>query len=197
MGKRKTHEEFVEEMKVINPDIEIIGEYITNRTPIKCICKKDGHEWSPIPTHLLKGGGCPVCANKVVVPGINDIPTTAPWMVKYFQGGYDEAKLYTCQSNKKIYPICPDCGRIKNKPATINNIYRCHSIWCVCGDSLSYPNKFAYAFLEQLQVSSLMHEYNPDWLKPYRYDNYFEYKGKKYILEMDGGLGHGNIKIRC
>ena len=59
---RKTHSEFVEEMKVINRNIEILGEYINSRIRIKCRCRIDGYEWSPLPNNLLKGSGCPKCA---------------------------------------------------------------------------------------------------------------------------------------
>lgn len=34
---------------------------------------------------LKQGCGCPCCASKIVVPGINDIATTVPWMIQYFQ----------------------------------------------------------------------------------------------------------------
>ena len=44
---------------------------------------------------ILNGKRCACCSNSVVVEGINDIPTTAPWMVDYFPGGYEEAKRYT------------------------------------------------------------------------------------------------------
>ena len=42
----------------------------------------------------------------------------------------------------------------------------------------------------------IMREYSRDWCgsgtrKAYSYDNYFEVNNKKYIVEMDGGLGHG------
>ena len=63
MAKKKTHEDFISEMYIINPNIEIVGEYINIDTKIKCRCKKDGHEWYPRPNDLLhKGGGCPKCA---------------------------------------------------------------------------------------------------------------------------------------
>ena len=55
-----------------------------------------------------------------------------------------------------------------------------------CSDGISYPNKFSRALLEQLPVENIDYEWSPDWIKPYRYDNYFEYNGIKYILEMDG-----------
>lgn len=109
------------------------------------------------------------------------------WLI-FFQGGYEEAIQYTSQSNKKIMPICPDCGRIKDKLTSISNIYYNRSIGCVCGDGLSYPNKFSYAFLEQLPIDVWVNEYTPKWANGRRYDNYFEYKGNKYILEMDGSF---------
>lgn len=94
---------------------------------------------------------------------------------------------------KKIYPICPDCKRVKDKSVEVKSIYTTKSIGCICSDNISYPNKFSYAFLDQLPVLNWQPEYNPDWLKPYRYDNYFEYQGQKYIFEMDGGFHDVNV----
>lgn len=136
---------------------------------------------------LLRGSNCACCCTptRAVVEGINDIPTTAPWMVKYFQGGYEEAKMYTKSSNQKIYPICPDCGKVKNKEIKISDIYNEHSIFCSCGDGMSYPNKFMFNILDQLNVD-FINEYTPDWIKPKRYDFYFKLNNKEYIVEMDG-----------
>ena len=61
MSKRKTHEEFVEEMKNVNPNIEIIGTYIKAKEKILCRCKIDGNEWYAFPGNLLKGQGCQKC----------------------------------------------------------------------------------------------------------------------------------------
>lgn len=105
-----------------------------------------------IENSLLKNVGCACCAGQIVVEGINDIPTTAPWMVKYFQGGYNEAKLYTKNSGKKIKPLCPDCGRISNKEIIISNINKRHSINCICNDKKSYPEKFLYNVFQQLNL---------------------------------------------
>jgi hypothetical protein len=73
-------------------------------------------------------------------------------MIKYFQGGYDEAKLYTVGSHKEFYPICPDCNRVKNKPMMIKTLYRTNSIGCICSDKLSYPEKFIFELLKQLDI---------------------------------------------
>ena len=150
-------------------------------------CNKCVHEGWITEYSLLKGNNCSCCCDspQVVIEGINDIPTTAPWMIKYFQGGYDEAKLYNKSSNKKIYSICPDCGRIKNKEISIYSIHKNHSIGCTCSDGQSYPSKFMISLLQQLNIS-FETEYNPYWIKPKRYDFYFELNNKEYIIEMDG-----------
>lgn len=186
----------------IKRDLTIIKKELRNdknkckRKWYKYICEKCNWNQGWIEEYALnKGNGCSCCAGKTVVQGINDIVTTSPWMVKYFQGGYEEAKLYTCHgggnsNNKdgKIYPICPDCGQIKNNKVRINNIYNRHSIGCSCGDGISYPNKFMFKLLKQLDVNFIS-EYNPDWIRPKRYDFYMP--SMNLIIEMDGGLGHG------
>lgn len=140
-------------------------------------------------SHLLKGMGCSCCGgNQIVVEGINDIPTTASWMIKYFQGGYEEAKKYTRNSGQKIYPICPDCGRIKSKNIKINNIYMCKTINCTCSDKVSYPEKFVFSILEQLGLDfkTQLSKTNFKWCNKYRYDFYFELNNEQYIIETHG-----------
>ena len=60
--KNKTTEYFINELKEINDDIEIIGEYKGNNIKIKCKCKKDNFEWETTPSSLLSGTGCPKCS---------------------------------------------------------------------------------------------------------------------------------------
>jgi len=59
--QKKSHKEFVEEMKQINSSIEILGEYRNNRTNIEVKCLKCGNIWQPLPSNLLKGTGCRKC----------------------------------------------------------------------------------------------------------------------------------------
>ena len=65
MGRKPlTHEQFMEKFYVKNKNaenIEILGEYVNNKTKIKVRCKIDGHEWKAIPKHLLNKVGCPKC----------------------------------------------------------------------------------------------------------------------------------------
>ena len=64
--RTKSHKQFVKEVEEINPNIEIIGQYVNSQTKIKCKCKIDGHEWEAIPNDLvIKGSGCPKCSNHI------------------------------------------------------------------------------------------------------------------------------------
>ena len=156
----------------------------------KYTCNKCGwtEGWIEESNLLQSKYGCSCCANKTIVQGINDIPTTAPWMVKYFQGGYDEAKMYSCQSSKKIFPICVDCGRIKDKSMIISNIYKRHSIECNCSDNTPYAEKVLYSLLEQLNLDfkTQLTKTTFEWCDDYKYDFYFEYNNKQYIIETHG-----------
>ena len=77
MPRKKTHEEFVEELSKINPNIEVLGEYKDSRTGIKCKCKVCGYmgddkkDWTPRPDKLLSRGECPGC-NKIKRKTFND-----------------------------------------------------------------------------------------------------------------------------
>lgn len=61
----KPKERFIEEMKDIDPNISIIGDYRNCKTNITCKCNKCGRIWSATPTNLLKGKGCPSCAQSI------------------------------------------------------------------------------------------------------------------------------------
>lgn len=130
--------------------------------------------------------GCSCCRGFTVVEGINDIPTTAPWMVKYFQGGYNEAKMYTKSCGKKIKPICPSCKNIREKFMTVNDLYMKKSIGCKCGDNISYPEKFMYNILKQLNIKfeTQLSKTKFEWCKNKLYDFYLsEYN---CIIETHG-----------
>ncbi len=58
---RKTTDEFVSEMREVNPYIEIIGQYKTALTPIKVKCSICGNEWTAKPNRLLNGAQCMNC----------------------------------------------------------------------------------------------------------------------------------------
>lgn len=150
----------------------------------------------------LKSGGCPVCHGKKTIIGVNDIPTTEPWMVKYFQGGKNEAEKYTRSSTEKLNFVCPDCGRVKQNAIAIQKLYQRHLLSCECGDGFSFPEKIMLNLLKQLNIS-FNYQFFDDWCFYYKgnvrkkcyYDFEFEVGGVKYIIEMDGGFHYSNTNI--
>lgn len=187
MGKTLTHEIFIERFKQLDSNINILGYYINQNTKIDCQCEY-GHIWSSLPHNILKGSGCPYCAGKKILIGFNDLWTTRPDVAKMLNNP-DDGYRYTYGSSKKVYFVCPDCNTILTKKVAAVSLMGLHCD--CCSDGISYPNKFARALLSELPIDTVNYEWQPDWAKPYLYDNYFEYNNKQYILEMDGGLGHG------
>lgn len=60
--QRRTTAQFIEELFLLNPDIEVLGEYVNANTKVEVRCKCCGHEWKPKPSYLLNmGKGCPRC----------------------------------------------------------------------------------------------------------------------------------------
>ena len=61
MSKKKTHEEYVNELKDINADIEVVGIYVDYKTPILHRCTIHNIEWNISPGNALSGKSCRLC----------------------------------------------------------------------------------------------------------------------------------------
>lgn len=191
MGRRKTNEEFQEELRKLREqghDVYTDDEYVGNKGKMDFYCSK-GHHWPSNPNRVLTGQYCPCCLNRRVLVGYNDLWTTHKEIAALLQNPQDGYE-HTYGSKYRTYFICPFCGNIIFK--TIKEVYYRGLACQRCGDTISYPNKFMRAMLSQLDVQNVEYEYSPSWLRPYLYDNYFEVNGSKILLEADGGVGHGN-----
>lgn len=140
---------------------------------------------------LSRGKGCNCCANQKLVVGINDMWTTAPEIASLLYNpndGYTHMKSCSARLDWK----CPICGmKISNK--ICNQIYRQGRVSCPrCSDGISYPNKFIYFLLKDIGIN-IKREQRYDWNSDYIFDIVIE--NEKLIIEMDGGLGHGNRKF--
>jgi hypothetical protein len=73
------------------------------------LCKKYRHEWRASIVSRQKGNGCPICANKIVLAGFNDLCTTHPQLAKEWDTernqGLDSASVMA-GSPKKVWWIC-------------------------------------------------------------------------------------------
>ena len=187
--KRKSDIQFRLEVEALETGIIPMAEYDGTHNAMPFMCK-EGHIWSSTPHDILDGYGCPFCTGNAVLRGYNDLWTTNPEiaaMLKNPNDGYELSK----GSHRKVDWICPDCGALKNTSPKQVVVY---GLACSrCSDGISYPNRFIVALLSQLCVDVVIPEWSPKWIGRYRYDVYFIYNNQEYIVEMDGGIGHGEL----
>lgn len=155
----------------------------------QCICLKDSYEFITSENSLERNCGCPVCSNRKIIAGINDVATTDPWMVTYFKDK-SEAYKYSSRSGHTITCKCPICGEEKITQIEVLHRYgfRCN----FCSDKISHPNKLMTYALLQLQnnniIRNFQREFSAQWAGGYKYDGYFEMEKFAFIIEMDGGF---------
>ena len=79
----------------------------------------------------------------------NCLATTHPEFAKLFWNVEDTYK-YMYRSSKKADFKCPYClNKVENK--IISNVFK-RGIPCICNDGISYPEKFMYSVLKQLNI---------------------------------------------
>ena len=61
---RKTQNEFVEQLRLINPNIEVTGNYGGRHSKITVRCAICGNIWESTAGSLLSGRGCSICSRK-------------------------------------------------------------------------------------------------------------------------------------
>lgn len=146
-------------------------------------CNKCGYNGYVDESHLLKRNcGCSCCSGHLIVKGINDFNTTHPELSKYLEN-IEEGFTFSAKNGRgKISLKCPDCGAIyKIQPYNFVNAgkFNCPK----CSDGISYPNKFMFNLLQQLNIN-----FEPEnvfkWLKSKRYDFYLP--DQNIIIEMNG-----------
>ena len=193
MSKRLTQEEF--ETKFYNKypkEFKVIGVYKTALTPIDVQCTTCGEIITQTPNHFDKGTSkCPVCNKngntfKPVI-GVYDMWTTHPNVAKWLSNP-DDGYKYRFNTTVELDFICPCCGKHRIvRPNYLRNGYIC----CYCSDNITYPNKLMANVLDLCGIKFRTEFHFPN--SKYRYDFYFIFNYKKYLVEMDGGFGHGNI----
>ncbi len=124
-SRRKTHSDFIDEMKEINPTIFILNKYTTRKSKVQCECTVCDHHWDASPGHLIAGRGCPKCSikkqrltHKIIKTRIKKVQPTLKIIGKYNKS--TEGILTKCRvCNYSWYPTpnrlmygtgCPECS---------------------------------------------------------------------------------------
>lgn len=88
----------------------IIGKDINvGKTKLWWQCNEHGHAWETLLSVRKKGSGCPVCANRIVLSGFNDLATTNPKVASQWHPSRNGTMLptqYTAKSSKRIVWLC-------------------------------------------------------------------------------------------
>lgn len=129
--------------------------------------------------NLKRGAGCAACKSSgIIIPSINSIHVLAP-EVEEFLINKDDAFKYAPNSNAKVECRCLDCGREYLRSCAKITHY---GVPCICGDGFSYPEKFTFNVLQQLNV-----DFEPQYYlngSTFRYDFYL--KDYNTIIEVNG-----------
>lgn len=195
--KKKLHEARGDEISYIS------GEYKNCNSSKLLFSHNKGkyHEFYSTPSHVLERDECPVCRGWQIYVGFNDIGTTHPNIANLMKNENDRYS-HTAYDTDTVDFVCQICGTIKRNK--ISNVTSKGFSCDVCGDGISYPNKFIYNIMLQLEskniIQKLKRECKFDWCvfdfngetRFGIYDIVFELDNIKYIIEMDGGFGHGN-----
>lgn len=146
---------------------------------------------------------CPCCCvpTKVVQYGVNSIYDTDSWMIKYFVDKELPRKI-TSKGSKKRLLECPYCHEKRFK--SLSEVYRDHSIGCLCSKGKSYYERYFGNLCKQLSEKfgyEYKHEIMPEWCIFPNYNGNGLRKGKydyqpdvtrKIYVELDGDFHREN-----
>lgn len=134
--------------------------------------------------NLLRSGCCCSYCNDWFSYVDEDYPLLA-------QNFVDQSQTHVTKSSKQIVQIkCPCCGDIKEMKV-VDYIKAGHVTCPRCNDGFSYLEKLLSNVFTELNIPYI-YQFSPDWAYDYRYDFLITIANKQYIIEFDGGLGHGN-----
>lgn len=200
----KTQEQFKSEVfNIVGNEYVVLSEYINSHTDIQMLHKTCKHKFYINPSSFLHSNDrCPYCSknNIRILIGINDMHTTNPFLSSLLKDqslGYK----YTEKSGKKVDWVCPQCGEIIKNKSIIKINER--GLSCPrCSDGISYPNRLMYSVLNNLHIDFKTEKYFK-WCKYHlnnkiiqgKYDFYFNYNDKEYVVEMDGAWHFKNNNI--
>ena len=116
MTRCRSHEQYVQEVAKVNPDIIVVGQYVDARTPIEHYCKRHHIFWTTYPDNVLRGIGCRACGNEKIreqkikshdqyVKELHDINPNIE-VIETYQGA-NIAILHRCKIDGFIWKVTP------------------------------------------------------------------------------------------
>lgn len=152
---------------LLNKNLDI--DDIKTSKQYEFICENK-HIFKSLVSNVFQSGEfrCPICSNRRVLKGYNDLWSTHPHIANMLKDKEDGYK-YTFGSNVKLNFICPDCKN--EKKLSPNKIISQKSFCNKCNSCVSYSEKFIMNLLEQFSIY-YEKEKTFSWSNKKRYDFY-------------------------
>lgn len=138
---RYSKDVFISKLNLVNPEIDVIGNYTNSQTKIEVHCKKCDNRWMIVPSSLLRGTGCPKCNKR-----------------------YRRNTEEFTEELGKINPYIIVLGKYKNAHSKIQVCCkRCNNTWFAEPNSLLKGNECPFcshsqtSVVEQILYSSFCH----------------------------------------
>lgn len=115
----KTHEQYVEELKIKNPNVVPVEEYKDANTPTYHKCLIHEYYWKARPANILNGQGCIYCKGDKLHE--QEVMTTAQYNTKLIDRGFNITPLEEyIKARIPIWHWYRDCGHLnKTSPDSI------------------------------------------------------------------------------
>ena len=159
------------------------------------ICKKCGYIYDATISNRSNGTGCPVCAGRIVIQGINDLFTVAPKLEEEWD--YEENEKHSIfpskiskGSSQDAHWRCSFCGN-KWTAKIYSRIAGAGCPKCAMEERTSLPEQTIFFYLRQID-KDIINTYQPDWIKPSEIDIYLP--SYRLGIEYDGDGFHKNAK---
>lgn len=159
------------------------------------LCSTCEHSWSAkIGNRTSLNRGCPLCANKIVVAGKNDLATTHPFLSIEWHTTKNKQLTpedITYGSGKKVWWLCPN-----NHEYEATMLHRSHGTECPkchAGRQTSFAEQATYFYIKQLYPDALNRN-TPEFLGRMELDIYIP--SIKLAIEYDGEAWHKKNTIK-
>lgn len=173
-NKKYSTDTFVEKLKNVTDDIEVIGDYKSIFEKIKVRYKSCGHECYQIPHDLLQGASCTICSGKNITTYTfeDDVKKINPHVT--VTSDYIKMK-------DKVKVRCNLCGHEREIIAydLSHRIYNCP----ICSDNISFPNRLMGTILDENNIDYISEKVF-EWSNNKRYDFYIP--STSTIIEVNG-----------
>lgn len=144
---------------------------------------KQGHSYEMALYHKSNGQGCPICANKQILVGYNDLATTHPHLAEeWSEKNKKKATEVTIGHKSKAIWICKDCGKEWSAVVYSRKEHGCPYCKSSKGEQVidTYLAKYLYQYQPQYRIDECRK------VNPLPFDFAVFVSGKTYLVEFDG-----------